>query len=266
VSDSGRAGDVAAPPLLTVSDVTVRFGGIRALDRVTFSVAAGEVCGLIGPNGAGKTTVFNCLSRIYEPVSGDIRFDGTSLLAAPAHGVATRGISRTFQNLALFERLSVLDNVLIGGHARGRAGFWQDTVRAGRSRREEQRLRARAREWLIFVGLAQAADEPVATLPFGSRKRVELARALLAEPRLLLLDEPAAGLSPEEARTLEHLVRDVRDRFGVTILLVEHRMALVMAICDHLVVLDFGRTIADGPPTAVARDPAVVQAYLGAES
>ena len=253
----------AAPPLLAVAGLTVRFGGITALDEVTFEVRESEICGLIGPNGAGKTTVFNCLSRLYEPTSGDIRYNGASLLRlAPSH-VAASGIARTFQNLALFERLTVIDNVLVGGHARGRSGLLRDVLRGPETRAEERRLRARALEWLAFVGLADAAEAPVAQLPFGSRKRVELARALMAEPRLLLLDEPAGGLSVDEALDLERLVCEVRERHGVTVLLVEHRMGLVMAVCDRLVVLDFGRVIADAPPAEVAATPAVIQAYLG---
>ncbi len=288
--------DLDTRPLLAVSNLLVRFGGITALDGISFEVAPGEICGLIGPNGAGKTTVFNCVSRLYEPVSGDLLLDGTSLLGLRPHEVVARGVARTFQNLALFERLTVLENVLVGGHATGaprntthaagttgsadapdrvpdrhrRPGVFRgglaDALGTRAAREGERRLRARAREWLAFVGLADQADARVGDLPFGSRKRLELARALLAEPRLLLLDEPAGGLTLEEVERVDRLVRDVRDRLGITILLVEHRMGLVMSICDRLVVLNFGRVLAEGPPAAIADDPAVVEAYLGSRA
>jgi branched-chain amino acid transport system ATP-binding protein len=251
-------------PLLSVAALSVRFGGITALDGVSLQVNRGEICGLIGPNGAGKTTLFNCASRIHDPVAGDILYKGTSLLQVPPHGVAALGIARTFQNLALFDRLSVLDNVLVGGHVRGRSGFLRDVLRGAGTLAEDRELRSRARYWLAFVGLDTVMDAPVTSLPFGSRRRVELARALMAEPQLLLLDEPAAGTAAEEVRALEQLVCDARDRLGITILLVEHRMGLVMSLCDHVVVLEFGRVIADGDPATVAADPAVIEAYLGA--
>jgi len=250
-------------PLLAVSHLTVCFGGITALDDVSFEVGHGEICGLIGPNGAGKTTVFNCLGRLYDPSAGDILFDGRSLLALRPDQVAGRGLARTFQNLALFERLSVMENVLAGGHVAGTHGALAEAFGTRAARAGEARLRDRAREWLELVGLGDRADAPVAGLPFGSRKRVELARALMSEPRLLLLDEPAGGLALEEVERLDVLIREVRDRLGITILLVEHRMGFVMAICDRLVVLDFGRVIAAGAPAAVAEDAAVVDAYLG---
>jgi branched-chain amino acid transport system ATP-binding protein len=264
----------AATPLLAVAGVTVRFGGITALDGVTFDIAAGQICGLIGPNGAGKTTLFNCISRLYQPVSGDLRVAGESLLPLRPHEVASRGVARTFQNLALLPRVSVLDNVLVGGHVRpdaggtyGRSrGLFAEVLGTRRAAERERALRAGALERLRFVGLDGAADRTVGSLPLGSRKRVELARALMSDPRLLLLDEPAGGLTLDEVRQLDDLIRSTRDRLGTTILLVEHRMALIQSVCDHVVVLDFGRTIARGTPAEVGANPAVVTAYLGASA
>jgi branched-chain amino acid transport system ATP-binding protein len=250
-------------PLLRVHDVRVRFGGIVALDGVSFGVAPGRIVGLIGPNGAGKTTLFNCVSRLYECDSGEIAFDGTSLLALSKHRVAGLGIGRTFQNLALFRSMSVLDNVMVGHHCRTRGGFLANALRLPRAGREDRATRDKALSLLAALGLEAAAATPVADLPFGTQKRVELARALAAEPRLLLLDEPASGLNHEEVEALGSLVQELRGRFSLTVLLVEHHMGLVMRISDRVVALNFGRVIAEGTPGEVQRHPDVVSAYLG---
>ena len=249
--------------LLDVRDVAVRFGGIVALDGVSFSVAPGSIVGLIGPNGAGKTTLFNCLSRLYPCDRGDILFDGASLLAAPRHRIAGLGIGRTFQNVALFRSMSVLDNIMVGGHCRSRSGFLTNALRLRRVRREEDAAEEKARALIRMLGLGLVTDAPVSALPFGTRKRVELARALAAEPRLLLLDEPASGLNHEEVGELGRLIRSLRDALRLTVLLVEHHMSLVMGISDRVVALNFGRVIAQGVPAEVREHRDVVQAYLG---
>ena len=249
--------------LLEVSGLTVRFGGIVALDQVSFTVERGQIAGLIGPNGAGKTTLFNCLSRIYNANAGDIRFEGRSLLARPSHAIAKVGLGRTFQNLALFQTMTVLDNVMVGGHSRTASDVVSNALALPSVAREERRLRERAHEVLDFLGLSPIAGATVSTLPFGTLKRVELARALLCEPKLLLLDEPAGGLNHEEVAALGDLIRSIRDQRNATVLLVEHHMGLVMDVSDKVVALDFGRAIAVGTPAEVQRNPAVIAAYLG---
>ena len=250
-------------PLLSVRGVSVRFGGVVALDDVSFDVVQGQIAGLIGPNGAGKTTLFNCLSRLYQPSGGEILFEGASVLAVPRHRIPDIGIGRTFQNVALFDKLTVLENVMVGRHSQTGSSFLANALRLPSVVAEQKAARERAMALIDFMDLNGFVHWPAGGLPFPIRKRVELARALAAQPKLLLLDEPAAGLNHEEVETLETQIRRVRDGLGVTVLLVEHHMSLVMSVSDKVVTINFGRKIAEGTPDEVKRHPEVIRAYLG---
>jgi len=258
-----------ARPLLSVRDVSIRFGGIVALDDVSFDVQSGTILGLIGPNGAGKTTMFNCITRMYTPNSGEILFDGQSVLGDARHRIISRGLARTFQNVELFRRMTVVENVLCGLHTQVAAHplyFLAAGLGWPAATRAERGARARAAEALDLVGLGQIADRPVQGLPFGTLKAVELARAVVSRPRLLLLDEPAGGLNHDEVGGLGDLIKRIHRDLGLTLLVVEHHMNLVMGISDRVVVLDFGRKIAEGTPREVRENRAVIDAYLGTEA
>jgi len=258
-----RDADLHASALLKVQGLTIRFGGVTALEKVSFEVARGAICGLIGPNGAGKTTLFNCISRLYDPAEGSITFDGRRLASIARHELASLGIARTFQNLALFSTMTVRENVCVGAHAIAHAGFLANALSLPLARREEKAIAERAEALIEEFGLKSVADRPAGALPFGIRKRVELARALAKAPKLLLLDEPAGGLNHSEVDGLADEIRAIRDRRGVSVLLVEHHMNLVMRVSDQVVALDFGRVIANGKPDEVRANREVVRAYLG---
>ena len=268
-----KARDDSAPraagqtaPLFEASDISISFGGIRAVDGVSFTVGEGEIFAIVGPNGAGKSTIFNLISRIYEPTGGRLIFDGQDITSVAPHTIARRGIARTFQNIELFEHATVLDNLLIGRHCRSRPNLITELLFTRGVRREELRHREAVEEVIDFLGLANYREQRISGLPYGVRKVVELARALCAEPKLLLLDEPASGLNTEETEEVAYWIEDIKNDRGITVIMIEHDMSLVSAVSDRVLALSNGRTLALGTPSQVQSNPAVIEAYLGSDA
>ncbi len=252
--------------ILETKELTMRFGGLTAVGNFSAAIARGSIVGLIGPNGAGKTTCFNMITGFYNPTRGNVIFQGRDITGQPPHLVCKSGIARTFQNIRLFKNETVLENVMIGCHLRQKTTWWHALFSLPASTREEKALQEKSLNLLEVVGLRDVADEKATSLPYGAQRRLEIARALATDPAFLLLDEPAAGMNPNETRKLMAFIREIRDRFELTILLIEHDMKVVMGICEHIWVLDYGETIAEGSPDHIKSNPKVIEAYLGEEA